>query len=89
MSVPLRAVCFLERGIENSIEHLDKKNVLSKIINALSMPKIGSDDMENMFKFLNSFINNVVFYLLKCNISTDAARIAYNGIFKTVEENEN
>lgn len=89
MTVPLRAVCFLERGTENSIEHLDKKNVLSKIINALSMPKIGSDDMENMFKFLNSFINNVEFYLLKCNISTDAARIAYNGIFKTEEENEN
>ncbi len=85
ISVPLKAICFLERGKENVIEPLDKKYVLSKIINALSMPKIGSDDMENMFEFLNSLINNVEFYLLKCNISTDAAEIAYDGIFKAEE----
>ena len=88
ISVPLKAICFLERGEKNSIEILEKKKVLSKIISSLSIPDIGSDNMCMLFKFINDIINNVEFYVLKCNISTEAACVAYAGIFEAEDRYE-
>lgn len=79
--VELKALCFLERGIENSIVELPKKNVLNKIIHQILIPSEESSVIKT-FNALNTTINYVDTYLLKCNMDIEAAKIAYNEMSK-------
>ncbi len=76
ISVPVKAICLLERGEKNEIKEASKKEILDKIFNQVLIP----NDSENILKFmkiLDKMVNEIPFYRLKCTISQDAARVAY------------
>lgn len=78
ITVPLRAICFLERGEENEIKRITGKEITDRLFYQLLMPGADSPQMAQYLKLADRLIKTVPFYLLRCNISTEAARVAYN-----------
>lgn len=85
-TVPLKAICFIERGEKNSIEKISSGEVLNRFFAQLFIPRIGSEYMSDALKLADSIVKNTEFYILKCNITEDAPRVAYNGIFEKTED---
>lgn len=74
---PLCGIAVLSRAAENSIEKIDD---VSKYLPMLLRQVYIHRDPEcasNVMDFLDKMLSRVPLYSLKCNISTDAARIAY------------
>ena len=82
ITVPLKAICFIERAAENSIVRLKADEILKRIFHQLFVPRIGSEMMDKALDFVGVLIEKVDIYLLKCNMDVDAALTAYNDIFK-------
>ena len=80
-TVPLKAICFLDRAEHNSISPLeDNREIMSRLFLQLVMP----EEHRLMVKYLdfaNKLINTVPFYLLRCNMDLSAAQTAHDGIF--------
>lgn len=78
-NVLVKGLCFLERGKTNSISRIDPKEVVKRLFKQLVMPD-KEEQMNNMFDLLTRIVNEVPFYLLKCNISLDAVKTSYEGM---------
>lgn len=77
--VPLRAVVFLERAQENSIEKIAPKEAIPLFMSQTLRPA----KKEQMFKLLDMLdrvLNKTPVFKLKCNMSDEAAYVAYEGI---------
>lgn len=78
-SAPIKGVCFLHRGEKNSIKPKSASDALVPLLNQAYRPH----DEEYSIKFfdqLERFMQNVKFYDLYCNISTEAVEVSYNGM---------
>lgn len=78
VSVPVKAVCFLERGSNNVIEKVNEG-----IIPGLFAQTYRPEGKENLATVLNSVIkltSLAEFYRLKCNMEPEAARVAYEAM---------
>lgn len=81
-TVPVKAICFVERCDKNSIVPLlDSREIMRRIFHQLIFPEGNQELMTTYLSFANKLINTVPFYLLSCNMLDDAALTAYNGIF--------
>ncbi len=81
-TVPLRAVCFIDRAPQNSIELMtDNGSKMHRLFEQLMMPDDEGSQMIQYLDFANKLINTVPFYLLRCNMELDAAQTAHDGIF--------
>ncbi len=81
IGVPLKALCFLERGTKNRIERADSKEVCRRIFHQVVMPK----DVKRRLHFLSmieNMIKTIPVYILHCNISDEAVTVAYNEMKK-------
>ena len=66
-SVPMRAVCFLERGKKVSIQRMDAKEIMKRLFKQVLVP----NDPKLMGIFMNlmeRFVREVPFYLYTCNM---------------------
>lgn len=82
-TVPLKAVCFIERAEQNSISPLtENREIMSRLFLQLVMPE-EQRLMVKYLEFANKMINTVPFFLLRCNIDVGAARVAHDNIFGT------
>lgn len=78
-TVPVKAICFLERSKENRIRRLSGGEVLVRVMNQTFRPT----DPELMDKFLallSELVEKVPFYLLGCNMDISAARLSYGAM---------
>ena len=78
-SVPIKALCFIERAKENSIRKIAPAEALTRIFHQILTP----DTLENLDSFLpllDRTLTEVPCYVLGCNISEEAAEVAYNGM---------
>ena len=74
ISVPLRAICILERGEENRIHKINKKEAFLSLIRQIYRPS----DPEAMRKTLILIDRlQVDYYRLACNMELEAARVSY------------
>ena len=79
ISMPLKAICILERGEENSIVKIDFKEAYPMLLQQGYRP--GSGEALSMhLSNLDKLKDKVSFYRLKCNMNIDAAKTAYEGI---------
>ena len=78
-TVPLKAICFLERGTENEIKPIEISEITKNLFNRLLIPK-DKESSDSFFELINNLIDNISFYHLKCNMEADAAVISYNGM---------
>ena len=77
--VPLKAICVLKRGEENSIRTLTAAEVFQYLVQQTYRP---SDKMvyKKTLDLLNVVMGRCKFYELCCNMDISAAETAYNGM---------
>ncbi|MBQ3498590.1 MAG: hypothetical protein IJA87_05640 [Clostridia bacterium] len=76
-AAPLKAVCFIERSQVNSIKRITPFKAATMILDQTIRP----DDearMDKLFENIEAVVTSVPSYVLSCNISRDAAILAYN-----------
>lgn len=76
VSAPLAGVCFLERATENSIERIAPDAAIEPIFRQLLKPKDAASVMQTMH-LADLLLSTVPVYKLGCNISEEAAEIAF------------
>ena len=79
MSVPLKAVCVLKRGEENTIREISTEEVFQYLIQQTYRP---SDKMgyKKVLELLNILCRSCRFYELHCNTDISSAQVAYDGM---------
>lgn len=74
--VPLKAICFLERGVDNCIEEISAQEAFSRMIQQCYRPKDPRILMQTL-AVADRISQMVRFYSLHCNMEPEAAQIAY------------
>ena len=77
LKVPLQAICLLERGKENSIDLIPVKKAIPLILKQTILPK-NQDTINHFFDMLDIVLTKTPIYQMKCNISKEAALMAYD-----------
>ena len=79
ISVPLRAICVLERAKENCIKTVSKREVYSLL---LQQTHRSADPLKmvKMLRLVDALTASVGLYRLGCNMDPEAARISYDGM---------
>lgn len=78
-NVPLAGICFLERSKENWIKQVPGAEVVTKLMHQTVLPDIVSD-MSLVLDHVDKVLTAVPSYIMGCNISEDAAKMAYNAM---------
>lgn len=86
-SVPLKAICFLERAPENSIRRISPEDAVMRVFRQILTPN-DLDSVDALFPLLDRTLREVPCYLLGCNISEEAAEVAYSGMNQNHVEGE-
>jgi hypothetical protein len=79
MKAPVRGMCILHRGLENSISPATSRDAVGQIFHQVLLPQDGAD-LASFMAMMDKIIKNVPMYNLYCNMEDDAARVAYNGM---------
>lgn len=80
ISVPLKAICILHRGSENSICRIDKKEAYPMLLQQTNRPVGDVDGMNKTLELIDKLSNCVELYSLHCTMNKEAARVAYEGM---------
>jgi len=79
MSVPLKAICMLQRGSENQIQLVERKKYYPFLLQQIYRPANG-ELLKKTLILLESVISKVKIYELFCNQELEAAWISYEGM---------
>ena len=77
--VPLKAICFLERAEQNSIERIAPDEAVMRIFHQILTPQ-DMETVDALFPLLDRTLCEIPCFVLGCNISEDAAQVAYDGM---------
>lgn len=77
ITVPLRAVCLLERAPENSIRSISPAEAYPLLLQQVYRPA-GGDAMNRTLTLIDRMAAAVHLWRLSCNTRIDAAQLAYN-----------
>lgn len=81
LSVPLTAVCFLERGAENRIAPLTENEAFLSLLPAIYHSNAPEREA-HILQSLQFIRKNASFYRLRCNMDPAAAAVSYEGMKK-------
>ncbi|MBF8970798.1 MULTISPECIES: hypothetical protein [unclassified Streptococcus] len=81
VQVPLKGICFLERGAQNRMRLASQEEVMDRLFPQLRLPR-DSVKLAKLMNLLDWTIQNIPFYILECTISEAAAQLAYQGMHK-------
>lgn len=81
ISVPLKAICILERGEENSIQKISSKDALFMLMQQSNRP-LNVQYMPKYMELIDKLSAGVIFYRMKCNMDPAAATVAYEAMSK-------
>lgn len=87
-SVPLKAICFIERGEVDEIDVFDKSLAARRIIHQIVIPKT-SEATALTLSLLDFTLKNTDVWKLKCTIDINAAKLSYNAMKGGQNCNEN
>ena len=79
VAVPLRAVCFLRRGQENSIRACSAGEAFPRLLQQTYTPG-DQEALRRTVTLLQALTARVKLYELTCNMEPDAARVAFEGM---------
>ena len=79
LEVPLQAVCILERGEENIIRPIPAKEAVFMLLQQSNRPQ-DPRWMPKYLELLDKLSQQVTFYRLACNMSPEAALVAYEAM---------
>lgn len=78
-SVRMKAICFVERDTVNRIARITPKEAVSRIFHQVLTPS-DLETLDALFPLLDRMLREVPCYVLGCNISEEAAEVAYHGM---------
>ena len=76
ISARLAAICFIERGTENSIRPADEDVAVSRLMHQLYL-RGERQSVQKRLILMDRLMAAVPYYVLACNVSDEAARLAY------------
>ena len=76
---PLKALCYIERAKENSIEKISPASSSLRVMRQILLPNDASLAAKTL-EMMDKMLTIVPSYLLKCNISQEAAQIAHDAM---------
>lgn len=79
LRVPLGGICFLERSEKNFIKEISGAEAIPLILNQTVRPR-KMDNINNLLDVLDEVIKNTSIYKMGCNISDEAANMAYEAM---------
>ncbi|MDD2648545.1 MAG: hypothetical protein PHI27_07775 [Eubacteriales bacterium] len=79
VKAPLRAICVIEKAKENSITRLEAADALNILLSQSVIPR-GRKSFASFADMLDDLLSRVPVFKLRCNISEDAARLAYSAM---------
>lgn len=79
IAVPLHAICFLERGTENTIAPIGYFECYPKLLAQVYRPP-QREAMEHTLSLLDTLAERVKFYRLACNMDPEAALVSRKGM---------
>lgn len=82
-SAPVRAICVLERGVQNNIERIGPKEAYPILLQQTYRPD-SREAMLQTLTLLDRLLKTATFYRLFCNMEPEAARLSY----ETMKGNE-
>ena len=85
VTVPLRAIVFIERGAENSIRRLDPLRSYFYLTSQLARPYYDVNLGKKLVEFSELLLAKVPIYCLTCNISTEAVETVIKELFPEEE----
>ena len=77
--VPLRAVCFLKQGNENSITRIDSERAIALTVNNTYRPK-NSDNMKLLLDMIGRVVETADIFEMSCTDDPKAAEMSYNAM---------
>ena len=78
-SVPLKAICFLERGLQNEIRPIGADEAVMRIFHQILTPE-DLQSADALIPLLDRTLREIPCYVLSCNMSEEAAEVAYQGM---------
>ena len=85
--VPLKAICILKRGNQNTIIAAEKREVYPMLLQQMYRPQNGAG-MSLALQLLDGIMEHTALYTLHCNMELEAAFVAYQGMNQSGEKNE-
>ena len=82
ISAQLAGICFIERGLENSIRPAEETEVFNRLIHQLYL-RGGRDSVNRRLLLMDALLRAVPYYVIACNISDEAALLSWNTMKKT------
>lgn len=79
LEVPLRGICIIERSAENFIEPLPTEKAVFALLDQTLRPE-DEEKMLLLLDMLDRVTKDVTVWRMGCNISVDAARVAYKAM---------
>lgn len=86
-NVPIAGICFLERSAENWIKRVNGAEATAKLLKQTIRPN-DKEGMNMLLHHVDKVLSEVPIYFMGCNISTEAARTAYEAMRVRTEKNE-
>lgn len=74
---PIKAICFVCRGDENSIKKLETQNAVTPFLNQTIKPR-SIDRYDKLLDIVDDLLNTIPCYQLHCKADVEAAELAYN-----------
>jgi hypothetical protein len=85
ISVPLKAICILERSKTNHIEAITAKEAYAMLLQQTYRPK-NAERMMKTLPLVDLLGKSVKLYRLRCNMESEAAVVAYEAMLTTEKE---
>ena len=82
LTLPLKGICILERGKENSIMPISGQEAMPMLLRQGNVPQI-EENIPRYHALINKIAELVPFFKMQCNISADAAKMAYEAMAAT------
>lgn len=81
ISVPLKAICFIQRGENNSIIEVSREELLPKLLGQVYRPadKVA---LGRVMGLMDDVTKSVKHYILTCNMDPEAARVSHDMMAK-------
>lgn len=77
--VPLKGICILTRGKENSIRRVSALQAIPIMLQQCHRPA-DTQSVSKMLELIDRMLKQVPVYLLKCNMDPEAAEVSYRGM---------
>ena len=86
MKAPLRGICFLKRGTENSIRRLSPTEAVSRLIHQTMRIFNNETDLDLMLACVGQLATEIPIYELHALLNGEAARLSYETMRRDAEE---